>query len=84
MRENYCLYLFRLESSAVCPAVQSKLSTGSIILIMCVNMMTHKTSTIKCEFFVLSEIILGFFQWVFSPDGLPHWRFFVPATDCWS
>lgn len=39
-RENHCLYLFRLDSSAVCPAVQSKLSTGSIILIMCVNTIT--------------------------------------------
>ncbi|TNN02636.1 hypothetical protein fugu_010123 [Takifugu bimaculatus] len=33
-RENHCLYLFRLDSSAVCPALQSKLSAGSIILII--------------------------------------------------
>lgn len=29
-----CFYLFELDSSAVCPVIESHLSTGSIILIM--------------------------------------------------
>uniref|UniRef100_A0A8D3AKI9 Cation-dependent mannose-6-phosphate receptor n=1 Tax=Scophthalmus maximus TaxID=52904 RepID=A0A8D3AKI9_SCOMX len=33
-REQDCFYLFKLDSSAVCPDVQSKLSTGSILLII--------------------------------------------------
>ncbi|XP_070768207.1 cation-dependent mannose-6-phosphate receptor isoform X2 [Enoplosus armatus] len=33
-REHDCFYLFELDSSAVCPALQSQLSTGSIILII--------------------------------------------------
>ncbi|XP_013868078.1 cation-dependent mannose-6-phosphate receptor isoform X2 [Austrofundulus limnaeus] len=33
-REHDCFYLFELDSSAVCPAVQSQLSAGSIILII--------------------------------------------------
>ncbi|KAM9488025.1 cation-dependent mannose-6-phosphate receptor [Clarias gariepinus] len=34
-REAECFYLFELDSSAVCPPVESKLSTGSILLIVC-------------------------------------------------
>ncbi|XP_030640459.1 cation-dependent mannose-6-phosphate receptor [Chanos chanos] len=34
-RESDCFYLFELDSSAVCPVLQSKLSTGSILLIIC-------------------------------------------------
>ncbi|XP_047217904.1 cation-dependent mannose-6-phosphate receptor [Girardinichthys multiradiatus] len=33
-RQNDCFYLFELDSSAVCPPVQSRLSAGSIILII--------------------------------------------------
>ncbi|XP_018591690.1 cation-dependent mannose-6-phosphate receptor [Scleropages formosus] len=33
-RENDCFYLFELDSSAVCPPVESKLSLGSILLIV--------------------------------------------------
>ncbi|XP_043972882.1 cation-dependent mannose-6-phosphate receptor [Gambusia affinis] len=33
-RQNDCFYLFELDSSAVCPPVQSQLSAGSIILII--------------------------------------------------
>ncbi|CAB1334467.1 unnamed protein product [Coregonus sp. 'balchen'] len=33
-RERDCFYLFELDSSAVCPALPSQLSAGSIILIM--------------------------------------------------
>ncbi|XP_058502670.1 cation-dependent mannose-6-phosphate receptor [Solea solea] len=33
-REQDCFYLFKVESSAVCPALPSKLSTGSILLII--------------------------------------------------
>lgn len=40
-RERDCFYLFELDSSAVCPVLQSQLSTGSIILIMCVKMVLN-------------------------------------------
>lgn len=33
-RTNDCFYLFELDSSAVCPALESKMSTGSILLII--------------------------------------------------
>ncbi|MCJ8728603.1 hypothetical protein PDJAM_G00006470 [Pangasius djambal] len=33
-RVNNCFYLFELDSSAVCPIIESKLSTGSILLIV--------------------------------------------------
>ncbi|XP_071325193.1 cation-dependent mannose-6-phosphate receptor [Trachinotus anak] len=33
-RDEQCFYLFELDSSAVCPAIESKLSTGSILLII--------------------------------------------------
>lgn len=33
-RQEDCFYLFEMGSSAVCPAIESKLSTGSIILII--------------------------------------------------
>ncbi|XP_028280294.1 cation-dependent mannose-6-phosphate receptor [Parambassis ranga] len=33
-RDQECFYLFELDSSAVCPAIPSQLSTGSIILII--------------------------------------------------
>ncbi|KAG7475980.1 cation-dependent mannose-6-phosphate receptor [Solea senegalensis] len=33
-REQDCFYLFKVESSAVCPALPSKISTGSILLII--------------------------------------------------
>lgn len=33
-RKEKCFYLFELDSSAVCPAIESQLSTGSIILII--------------------------------------------------
>ncbi|KAM9352734.1 cation-dependent mannose-6-phosphate receptor [Symphorus nematophorus] len=33
-RDQDCFYLFELDSSAVCPVIESKLSTGSIILII--------------------------------------------------
>ncbi|KAG7237594.1 hypothetical protein INR49_032040 [Caranx melampygus] len=33
-RAEQCFYLFELDSSAVCPAIESKLSTGSILLII--------------------------------------------------
>lgn len=33
-RTEQCFYLFELDSSAVCPAIESKLSTGSILLII--------------------------------------------------
>ncbi|XP_054904053.1 cation-dependent mannose-6-phosphate receptor [Poeciliopsis prolifica] len=33
-KQNDCFYLFELDSSAVCPPVQSQLSAGSIILII--------------------------------------------------
>ncbi|XP_041798012.1 cation-dependent mannose-6-phosphate receptor [Chelmon rostratus] len=33
-REQDCFYLFELDSNAVCPVIQSQLSTGSIILII--------------------------------------------------
>lgn len=33
-RESDCIYLFELESSAMCPTPQSRLSTGSILLII--------------------------------------------------
>ncbi|XP_076594195.1 cation-dependent mannose-6-phosphate receptor [Chaetodon auriga] len=35
-REQDCFYLFEMDSSAVCPLIQSKLSTGSIILIIAI------------------------------------------------
>ncbi|XP_008293982.1 cation-dependent mannose-6-phosphate receptor [Stegastes partitus] len=35
-RLHECFYLFELDASAVCPAIESKLSTGSIILIIAV------------------------------------------------
>uniref|UniRef100_A0A3B5MZE8 Mannose-6-phosphate receptor (cation dependent) n=1 Tax=Xiphophorus couchianus TaxID=32473 RepID=A0A3B5MZE8_9TELE len=34
LRQSDCFYLFELDSSAVCPPVQSQLSAGSIILII--------------------------------------------------
>ncbi|XP_060777992.1 cation-dependent mannose-6-phosphate receptor [Neoarius graeffei] len=36
-RETECFYLFELDSSAVCPVIESKLSTGSILLIVLVS-----------------------------------------------
>ncbi|XP_038140375.1 cation-dependent mannose-6-phosphate receptor [Cyprinodon tularosa] len=33
-KQNDCFYLFEMDSSAVCPVVQSRLSAGSIILII--------------------------------------------------
>lgn len=33
-REHDCFYLFEMDSSAVCPAIESRLSAGSIILII--------------------------------------------------
>lgn len=35
-REEDCFYLFELDSSAVCPVIESRLSSGSIILIIAV------------------------------------------------
>ncbi|TSK34829.1 Cation-dependent mannose-6-phosphate receptor [Bagarius yarrelli] len=34
-RDTECFYLFELDSSAVCPVIESRLSTGSILLIVC-------------------------------------------------
>ncbi|XP_027004557.1 cation-dependent mannose-6-phosphate receptor [Tachysurus fulvidraco] len=34
-RVTDCFYLFELDSSAVCPEIESRLSTGSILLIVC-------------------------------------------------
>ncbi|XP_058245163.1 cation-dependent mannose-6-phosphate receptor [Hemibagrus wyckioides] len=34
-RKSDCFYLFEMDSSAVCPPIESKLSTGSILLIVC-------------------------------------------------
>lgn len=39
-RETDCFYLFELGSSAVCPVIESKLSTGSILLIICISCLT--------------------------------------------
>lgn len=36
-RDSDCIYLFEMESSAVCQTPQSRLGTGSILLIMCVE-----------------------------------------------
>lgn len=44
-RENDCIYLFELESSAACPAPESKLSTGSILLIMCAMTVSNDAKT---------------------------------------
>lgn len=33
-KEEDCFYLFELDTSSVCPVIESKLSTGSIILII--------------------------------------------------
>ncbi|KAL3980605.1 naked cuticle [Sarotherodon galilaeus] len=33
-KDNDCFYLFELDASSVCPVIESKLSTGSIILII--------------------------------------------------
>ncbi|KAK3572087.1 hypothetical protein QTP86_022317, partial [Hemibagrus guttatus] len=34
-RNTDCFYLFEMDSSVVCPLIESKLSTGSILLIVC-------------------------------------------------
>lgn len=39
-RERDCFYLFELDSSAVCPPVESRLSAGSIILIIAFCLLT--------------------------------------------
>ncbi|XP_077382474.1 cation-dependent mannose-6-phosphate receptor [Festucalex cinctus] len=36
IREQNCFYLFKLETSAVCPPLEHKLSTGSILLIVAI------------------------------------------------
>lgn len=35
VRETDCFYLFEMDSSAVCPVIESRLSTGSVLLIVC-------------------------------------------------
>lgn len=42
-RADQCFYLYELDSSVVCPAIESKLSTGSILLIMCVKTLHDDT-----------------------------------------
>lgn len=49
-REDDCFYLFKLDSSAVCPAPQSQLSTGSIILIMSVMTVCNDTKTLNINY----------------------------------
>ncbi|XP_019724562.1 cation-dependent mannose-6-phosphate receptor [Hippocampus comes] len=39
-REQNCFYQFKIESSAVCPALEYKLSTGSILLIIAFCLLT--------------------------------------------
>lgn len=39
-RDIDCFYLFEIDSKAVCPVIESKLSTGSILLIVCVSCLT--------------------------------------------
>ncbi|KAI5618164.1 cation-dependent mannose-6-phosphate receptor precursor, partial [Silurus asotus] len=36
-RDTDCFYLFEMDSSAVCPKIESKLSTGSILLMVCIS-----------------------------------------------
>ncbi|XP_026173330.1 cation-dependent mannose-6-phosphate receptor [Mastacembelus armatus] len=39
-REHDCFYLFELDSSAVCPVLESKMSTGSLLLIIAICLLT--------------------------------------------
>lgn len=39
-KQKNCYYLFELDTTAVCPAVSSKLSAGSIVLIVVISSLT--------------------------------------------
>lgn len=49
VRDHDCFYLFKLDSSVVCPDLQSQLSTGSIILIMSVKTVYYDTKTLNIK-----------------------------------
>lgn len=48
-KEEDCFYLFELDTSSVCPVIESKLSTGSIILIMYVKPSVNSINVRACN-----------------------------------
>lgn len=48
-KEENCFYLFELDTSSVCPVIESKLSTGSIILIMYVKSSVNLMNVRACD-----------------------------------
>lgn len=48
-KEEDCFYLFELDASSVCPVIESKLSTGSIILIMYVKSSVNLMNVRACN-----------------------------------
>ncbi|XP_017328863.1 cation-dependent mannose-6-phosphate receptor [Ictalurus punctatus] len=54
-RDTDCFYLFELDSSAVCPVIESKLSTGSILLIICISCL----SVYLISGFLYQRLIVG-------------------------
>ncbi|XP_040900233.1 cation-dependent mannose-6-phosphate receptor [Toxotes jaculatrix] len=68
-REHDCFYLFELDSSAVCPALQSKLSTGSILLIIGVCLL----AVYLIGGFLYQRLIVG----AKGMEQLPNYAFWV-------
>lgn len=48
-KEEDCFYLFELDTSSLCPVIESKLSTGSIILIMYVKSSVNLMNVRACD-----------------------------------
>lgn len=62
-KKQECFYLFELDSSAICPVIESKLSTGSILLIMCVKTVCNDTAAPSVRTY--NEMITRFLSLLF-------------------
>lgn len=84
-RVQDCFYLLELDSSSMCEVPESHISTGSIILIMCVNTVGRDTNDLNVKahkWWVITNRL--FFQCFLFSGCLFHRRFPLPTTDCWS
>ncbi|XP_028984898.1 cation-dependent mannose-6-phosphate receptor [Betta splendens] len=68
-RAKDCLYLFELESSGVCPVIESKLSTGTILLIIGICLM----AVYLIGGFLYQRLIVG----AKGKDQFPNYPFWV-------
>lgn len=68
-RKQDCFYLFELDSSSVCPPVESHLSTGSIILIICFCLL----STYLIGGFLYQRLVVG----AKGVEQFPNYAFWV-------